>query len=340
MATYQGARFIDEQLTSIASGTRMPDEMVICDDGSTDDTVERIEAFVATAPFPVRVIRHEHNQGTLVAFGDAIAACHHEIIVLSDQDDIWYPDRIATLVDEFGRNPSAQLAFSEADLINPDGKRIGTFWPMVGVTSQHIRLMLSQPFGLLVARPMVGGCTMAMRSTFRDVLLPMPTIAHGQFGPFVHDRWLSLALASLGPYALVERPLLEYRLHNRSVSQADGCDASSLRICGSGARCLCRVPYNASASKWIAATLSNWVAAWMRAESVLLNGPKSMQPSRTSRSVSICHPHGSSEPSTSWPNGEPAGTRPMRSVRPPRLAISSAVRRRVGLRSGDERYHK
>ena len=214
MATYQGARFIDEQLTSIASGTRMPDEMVICDDGSTDDTVERIESFVATAPFPVRVIRHAHNQGTLVAFGDAIAACHHEIIVLSDQDDIWYPDRIATLVDEFGRNPSAQLAFSEADLINPDGKRIGTFWPMVGVTSQHIRLMLSQPFGLLVARPMVGGCTMAMRSTFRDVLLPMPTIAHGQFGPFVHDRWLSLALASLGPYALVERPLLAYRLHS------------------------------------------------------------------------------------------------------------------------------
>jgi glycosyltransferase involved in cell wall biosynthesis len=214
MAAYQGARFIRQQLHSIAAGTVLPDELVICDDGSTDETVAIIERFANSAPFPTRVIRHPENLGTLRAFGTAIANCSGSIIVLCDQDDIWHPDRIEALLAEFEHQPEAQLAFSDADLIGPRGESLGTFWPMVGVTSRHRHLLAHEPFGLLVARPMVGGCTMAMRADFAEILLPMPRFEVGAFGPLVHDRWLSMALSAFGPFALVPRPLLSYRLHS------------------------------------------------------------------------------------------------------------------------------
>jgi glycosyltransferase involved in cell wall biosynthesis len=214
MAAYQGARFIRQQLHSIAAGTVLPDELVICDDGSTDETVEIIERFAASAPFPTRLVRHEENLGTLRAFGTAIANCTGSIIVLCDQDDIWHPDRIEALLHTFAESPSAQLVFSDADLIGPRGESLGTFWPMVGVTKRHLHLLAHEPFGLLVARPMVGGCTMAMRAEHAAVLLPMPTFEVGEFGPLVHDRWLSMALAAFGPFGLVQRPLLSYRLHS------------------------------------------------------------------------------------------------------------------------------
>src|SRR3954467_3477295 len=63
LASYNGARFIDEQLASLAAQTRLPDELVVCDDGSTDDTLARVERFAATAPFAVRIVRNAENLG-------------------------------------------------------------------------------------------------------------------------------------------------------------------------------------------------------------------------------------------------------------------------------------
>ena len=87
MGTYNGGPYLREQLDSIAAQTHLPDELVVCDDDSTDRTVAILEDFAATAPFPVRVYVNPKNLGTAKNFERAIGLATGEVIALADQDD-------------------------------------------------------------------------------------------------------------------------------------------------------------------------------------------------------------------------------------------------------------
>src|SRR6266849_5683432 len=117
MCTYNGARFLSEQLESIAAQTRVPDELVVCDDGSTDETVEIIKAFVERAPFAVRLEINANNLGSTKNFEKAIGLCQGEIIALADQDDVWYPKKLELLESVFLARPSVGAVFSDADVM-------------------------------------------------------------------------------------------------------------------------------------------------------------------------------------------------------------------------------
>ncbi|HEV2835287.1 MAG TPA: glycosyltransferase, partial [Pyrinomonadaceae bacterium] len=94
LGTYNGAVYLKEQLESIAAQTRTPDELVISDDQSTDDTLRLIEEFAATAGFPVPLSVNESNLGTAKNFEKAISLCRGDVILLSDQDDVWHSDKL------------------------------------------------------------------------------------------------------------------------------------------------------------------------------------------------------------------------------------------------------
>lgn len=87
MCTYNGEKYLREQLESIARQTLLPNELVVCDDCSSDETVEIIQDFSRNAPFSVRLMINENNLGFAKNFEKAITLCSGEIIVLSDQDD-------------------------------------------------------------------------------------------------------------------------------------------------------------------------------------------------------------------------------------------------------------
>src|SRR5882724_11959920 len=89
MCTYNGAGFLSEQLESIAAQTRLPDELVICDDRSTDESVEIVRNFARHTPFSVRLEMNEENLGSTKNFEKSIGLCQGEIIALADQDDVW-----------------------------------------------------------------------------------------------------------------------------------------------------------------------------------------------------------------------------------------------------------
>jgi len=97
LCTYNGAAYLGEQLDSIVAQSRPPDELVVCDDGSTDGTVGLLQAFVPEAPFPVRLYRNERNRGFAKNFERAISLCTGDFIALSDQDDVWKPEKLARL---------------------------------------------------------------------------------------------------------------------------------------------------------------------------------------------------------------------------------------------------
>jgi glycosyltransferase involved in cell wall biosynthesis len=97
LCTYNGAAYLKEQLESIAAQTRTPYELVISDDQSTDDTLRLIQEFAATAGFPVRLSVNESNLGIAKNFEKAISLCRGDVIVLSDQDDVWHNDNASAL---------------------------------------------------------------------------------------------------------------------------------------------------------------------------------------------------------------------------------------------------
>src|SRR5439155_19776206 len=90
-------KHLQEQLDSFVRQTRLPDELVVCDDGSSDETVLILERFQKRAPFPVRIFRNAANLGPSQNFGKAIALCQGDIVFLSDQDDFWFPEKLETV---------------------------------------------------------------------------------------------------------------------------------------------------------------------------------------------------------------------------------------------------
>ena len=134
MCTYNGAQFLQKQLDTFASQTYPPYELIVCDDGSTDATLALTESFARKVPFPVRIFKNERNLGSTRNFEKAIGICDGDLVALSDQDDEWYPDKLARMHRLFEELPEALAAFSNADIIDDDSAFAGRkLWRSIGV---------------------------------------------------------------------------------------------------------------------------------------------------------------------------------------------------------------
>jgi hypothetical protein len=210
MCTHNGARFIGAQLASVAAQTRPPDELVVCDDRSADETARVVEEFAAAAPFSVRLYVNERNLGSTKNFERAVSLCEGDLIALSDQDDEWLPSKLARLEAEFAREPSALVAFSDATIVDEESRPTGrALWESVGVGREELaRLEAGRGLWDLLRGSTVTGATMAMRAGLREIALPFPTDL-----PLIHDAWLSLLAACAGGVRPVAEPLVLYRRH-------------------------------------------------------------------------------------------------------------------------------
>jgi hypothetical protein len=211
LCTYNGAAYLPDQLASIAAQSRLPDELVVRDDASEDETPELVRGFAARALFPVRFERNAVRLGSTRNFDGAIAACSGDLIALSDQDDVWRPDKLDAIERRFQESPAVGLVFSDADLVdgalNPIGARL---WERVGFDSRRRRFWEARgALTALVPGRIVTGATMAFRSTFRPLVLPTPE----GIAPMIHDGWIALAIAAVARVAFIEEPLIAYRQH-------------------------------------------------------------------------------------------------------------------------------
>jgi glycosyltransferase involved in cell wall biosynthesis len=208
LCTYNGERFLAQQLASIAQQTRLPDELILCDDGSSDQTVRITRDFAASASFPVRIFENEHNLGFVANFERAIQLCGGDLITLCDQDDIWYSNRLERTEQEFNAHPEVGLVFSDGDLIDDQGRPQATrLWPSFGFVGKRKEQMLAGDYTVLVKNRFVTGATVTFRSRLREVCLPVGS-------GWLHDEWIVATSASVSEVRPVDSPLIRYRQHS------------------------------------------------------------------------------------------------------------------------------
>ncbi|MGA2753417.1 MAG: glycosyltransferase [Terracidiphilus sp.] len=128
MATYNGERFIRQQLDSFVRQTLLPSELIICDDGSTDSTVSIINNFVVLAPFPVVIVHNSVQLGYTANFLQAAQKCQGDLIAFSDQDDEWLPHKLARIL-QASRESDAFLLAHAAEWVDEDGNPVGVVYP-------------------------------------------------------------------------------------------------------------------------------------------------------------------------------------------------------------------
>jgi glycosyltransferase involved in cell wall biosynthesis len=214
MCTYNGAQYVQEQLDSIAAQTRLPDELVVCDDKSSDRTIEIIRSFSSKVSFPVRLYINEENFGSLKNKEKAINLCIGDIITLSDWDDVWKPNKLEVILRAFTDNPQAGYVFSNAELVDESLKPMGyTLWEAQGFSSLLKEYSHHDQVGVLLKRNLVWGTTLAFRSSIKNFILPVSLF-------YKEDGWIALIASCVGSYGvLLSDSLLYYRQHS---SQATG----------------------------------------------------------------------------------------------------------------------
>lgn len=214
LAAYQGAPFIAEQLESLNRQTRLPDELVIADDCSSDRTVAIAEQFSRRARFPVKILRRDRHGGTCENFTDGLLAAEGDILLICDQDDRWHPDKVAVMAERMEQHPRALLAFSDAVLVNTSGHQISrSRWRIAAFGPPQWEAMDHDPFGQMLMRQVMSGCTAGIRRELLTALLPFPEGLHPALPTMMYDRWISLVAAAAGSVLIVPERLVDYRIH-------------------------------------------------------------------------------------------------------------------------------
>ncbi|MGH8625680.1 MAG: glycosyltransferase family 2 protein [Gammaproteobacteria bacterium] len=208
LCTYDGEAYLCEQLDSITQQSRFPDRMVVVDDRSGDATLGILREFASRAPFPVEVIKNETNLGYVKNFEKAISLADGDVIALSDQDDVWNSNKLATVERTFFEHPDVDLVFSDAVLVGGERKPFPhSLWQSIEFDARDRRLVqLGQAFNVLLRRNVVTGATMAFRSRFKQRVLPIPE-------EWVHDEWIAILIAATGNIRFIPEKLIEYRQH-------------------------------------------------------------------------------------------------------------------------------
>jgi glycosyltransferase involved in cell wall biosynthesis len=213
MCTYNGEPYLQEQLISIARQTRLPDELVVCDDGSTDATLQILKKFQETAPFPVKIYCNETNLDLTKNFEKAITLCSGNIIVLSDQDDVWMPQKLERLKRALEDHPDAGYVFSDALIVDEQLHSLCyTMWERISFTAcQRGRFKQGRQLEVLLKHNVITGATMAFRAELQDWVLPIPE-------QWIHDAWIALLSSAAGTRGVfIKEPLVKYRQHHNQV---------------------------------------------------------------------------------------------------------------------------
>lgn len=213
LCTYNGEKFLEQQLTSILNQTTLVNELVVFDDGSNDSTLQILDNFKASASFPVLIHQNKENLGSSKNFENCIAASQGDIIFLCDQDDLWDSQKVEKQVAYLNENPNMDAVFSNAKMINQLGIPTGntSFEKIEFVETLQDKWNSGGSFDILLRGYVVTGATLAFRSKIIPEILPIPQI----IDELIHDGWLALWLSMDNRIGFLNDTLISYREHEQ-----------------------------------------------------------------------------------------------------------------------------
>lgn len=202
VATYNGERYLPQQLDSIYRQTYRNIEVVVTDDCSQDKTVEILERY--RKKYGLKYFVNDENLGYAKNFERAASLCSGDYIAFCDQDDIFFSDKIETLVREIGEY---SLIYSDAALIDGDGAEFAQSY----MRYVNFPMLTGNPFKELVFRCFIRGFQVLFTRDLLLAALPMPDRV-------THDDWFTILAAKRGGIRYLDRPLVQYRQHGRNVT--------------------------------------------------------------------------------------------------------------------------
>lgn len=209
LCTYNGEKYITEQLHSILNQTIPPKEIIISDDGSKDHTLEITENLLSESFVKYKIVKNTKKHGVTSNFCNAISLCTEPIIFTADQDDVWVYNKAEIILDMFKSNNKALLVFSNGELVDQNLQLLNCdMWKSVGITEEMIKE--NKWFEYLLNRCLVTGAVMAFKRELFSQNDEIPSC-------WLHDGWLAWkAVARKGLVPCSSRLIL-YRQHDNNV---------------------------------------------------------------------------------------------------------------------------
>lgn len=202
IATYNGEAYLRQQLDSLLAQSRQPDEVIISDDRSTDNTLQIARDFQRQVPFNVVIHQNEEQKGFILNFGNALSLTTGDLVFLCDQDDVWLEKKLETMEKYAQEYPDYSLFMNDALLTDGDLNRT-TF------TLQQQIQNLGRPM-----QQFITGCCTAIRRSHLERILPIP------FDYPSHDGWIVNLADALEEKMVVSEVLQLYRRHGSNTSNS------------------------------------------------------------------------------------------------------------------------
>lgn len=206
MCTYNGAKYIKEQLDSILCQSMNIDEIIIVDDNSSDNTVSIIKGYLNKN---IKLICNKKNMGIKKNYYQALKKCHGDIIFMADQDDIWNLDKVLKITNYFNKHRNINMIGTNARIIDKDSKISNkTLYDLVDFN--YTKDNINTNFNCMLLKPFLTGTTCAIRKSFLDKYME-------EYTYFYHDEWLSFMAAYNDSLYMMDELLTSYRLYNNTV---------------------------------------------------------------------------------------------------------------------------
>lgn len=209
LCTYNGAKYLRQQLDSILQQTRLVDEIVICDDCSQQDTWDIIEEYASLHPSLIKAKRNSENLGSIKNFEQAISLCQGDIIFLSDQDDSWAENKVEAYIDFFDQHDDIAVLCSNGHIMNEHNEQLDrlTVWDSPQIALDEGR-SIDYFFTVAYCTNIATGASMAIRRSFLSQVLPFPALQRMH-----HDEWIALIASHQKAFYLLDEKLFSYRIH-------------------------------------------------------------------------------------------------------------------------------
>lgn len=209
LPTYNGTPYLSEQLDSILDQTRPPDQIVVCDDGSTDGTRDVLTDYCDSHPDLFEIHHNEENLGVNPNFEKAMRLCDGDVIALADQDDVWKPkklERQCRALEEI--DPTPTLVYHNSAITDESLEPQYSLWDPLdhypgrnGTSREYFEHLVEQNF--------VQGATVLFDADLREHVLPLVDDS------FPHDYWMAMVAALTGTLYEIDEELLLYRQHGK-----------------------------------------------------------------------------------------------------------------------------